>query len=125
MADQPASIILIMEIWIKIFAGLFLWWVFSVTLAFRKGVAVRRLEEEMPVLFMIPRWMAVCVLILCLVIVAPYIMLEPFKAVRDLYRSWKLKLISRRIRRMAKSKNDEVNQLLTKVADGLDELSKE
>lgn len=114
-----------MEIWIKIFAGLFLWWVFSVTLAFRKGVAIKKLEEQMPVFFMIPRWMAVLVLILCFIIVAPYIMLEPFKAVRDLYRSWKLKLISRRIKKMARSKNDEVNQLLTKVADGLDELSKE
>lgn len=114
-----------MEIWIKIFAALFIWWVLSVTLAFRKGVAVRRLEEEMPVLFMIPRWMAVSVLILCMVIVAPYVMLEPFKFVRDLYYSWKMRQVSRRIRKMAKSKNAEVNQLLTKVAEGLDELSKE
>jgi len=120
---------LTMEInWLTIFAALFIWWMVSVALAFRKGIFVEQLQRDLPMLFMIPRWMSIGALLLCMLIVAPYVMLEPFKVVRQIWRSWiqrrKLKMISRGIRKMAKSKDAEVNELLTKAADDLDELTK-
>lgn len=118
-----------MEInWLTIFAALFIWWMVSVALAFRKGIFVEQLQRDLPMLFMIPRWMSIGALLLCMLIIAPYVMLEPFKVVRQIWRSWiqrrKLKMISRGIRKMAKSKDAEVNELLTKAADDLDELTK-
>lgn len=107
-----------------IFIGLLAWWAFSVALTFRKGVFVERLRNELPVLFMLPRWMSVSVLIFAMLIIAPYVMREPFILIRDVWMNWKLKRIARRIRKMSAGKDSELSEKLKTVADGLDEIAK-
>lgn len=104
-----------------IFIALFAWWALSVALAFRKGVFVERLRQELPVLFMLPRWMSTALLIFAMLIIAPYVMREPFVFI---HQWWKLKMFARKFRKMSKGKDPELKQKLEKVAKGLDELSK-
>lgn len=77
---------------------------------------------------MLPKWMSVTILILALLIIAPYVMCEPLRYVRDKFRGWqtnrKFRKIARGIRKMAASKDPELSGQLQKAAEGLDELSK-
>lgn len=107
-----------------IFIALFAWWAFSVAIVFRKGVFVERLRNEMPVLFMLPRCLSVNILIFAMLIIAPYVMREPFLLIWNTWMNWKLKRIAKRIRKMSNGKDPELNKKLKDVADGLDEISK-
>lgn len=80
---------------------LFTWWAFSVVLTFRSGIFVKRLQEEIPVLFMLPQWLSIFLLIFVMAVIAPYVMTAPVK----LARRWiLLRLIAWRVRRMAMGK---------------------
>jgi uncharacterized membrane protein YhdT len=113
-----------METWVKIIAILFAWWAFSVALAFRKGRFVKYLQQEAPVLFLLPHWLSTVILIFAMLIIAPYVMLEPFSFVRELWLNWKLRMVAARTRKMSKGQNSELKNLFEKLADGLDDIAK-
>lgn len=110
---------------IYIFIFLLAWWGLSAALAFRKGVFVKMLQDNVPVLFMLPAWFSVTIIFLCMVVVAPYVMLEPFVVVREWWRNRQLRRIAKGIRKMAETKNPALTADLKKIADALDQLSKQ
>ena len=109
-----------MEIWLKIILALFAWWCICVGFVFRKGVFVERLRNEMPVLFMIPPWMSVTILIILMLIIAPYIMFIPFK---ETWRYIKLRRMAKRIRKMSAGRNPELENELKDIANKIDDIA--
>jgi predicted neutral ceramidase superfamily lipid hydrolase len=95
------------------------WWAFSVVLTFRSGIFVKRLQDEIPVLFMLPQWLSISLLIFIMAVIAPYVMTAPVK----LARRWiLLRLIAWRVRRMARGKDAGLSGELKSISKQITKL---